>query len=195
MALPANQDDRLVTVSELPHIQWHTGTRVPAAQVPPPYRELVLSRDSLTRRLKRRCRHHFGVRILSERFATPTPQERACLNLRPRERCWIREVLLMGDNEPWILARTLIPLSTLQGRFRRLRHLGRKPLGEILFREPGWQRGPLDVGYDSRADDRNPGFARRSTFRNGTNTVLITEFFFAELWHHHPLSEQAHEAA
>lgn len=184
-----------VIFSTYPEFHWHSDPRAPAARVPPAYRDLLLSRDSLTRRLKRRCRSEFQVRVLSESFAVPSRQERRRLGLRPREVCWIREVLLMGDGESWVLARTLMPIRTLQGRFRRLRHLGRKPLGEVLFREPGWRRGPLEVGRGCAPDASVCGYARRSAFTNGDCSVLITEFFFPELWHREPDFHHSHQAA
>ncbi len=195
MALPAHLGNGPVRFSDLPDIQWHPGARVPAARIPPSCRGLVLSRDSLTRRLKRRCRTSFGVQVLSERFARPSPRERRLLGLHPRELCWIREVLLIGDGRPWVLARTLMPVTTLRGRFRRLRHLGRKPLGEVLFREHGWQRGPLEVGCFHSTGYGTAGFARRSAFRNDRGIVLITEVFFPVLWEHQAISERTHRAA
>lgn len=184
-----------VNFSPYPEFHWHNDPRAPAAWVPPAYRDLLLSRDSLTRRLKRRCRSDFQVRVLSECFAVPSRLERRRLGLRAREVCWIREVLLMGDGEPWVLARTLMPNRTLKGRFRRLRHLGRKPLGEVLFRESGWRRGPLEIGHGYLPGADRRGYARRSAFAYGDCSVLITEFFFPRLWHTEPEFQHSHQAA
>jgi chorismate lyase len=42
------------------------------------------------------------------------------MSLRLPLRALIREVHLLCDDRPWVFARTIIPISTLRGRERRL---------------------------------------------------------------------------
>jgi chorismate--pyruvate lyase len=42
--------------------------------------------------------------------------EARALGLRLGAWAWIREVQLLGDGQPWVFARTLIPADTLRGR-------------------------------------------------------------------------------
>lgn len=137
---------------------------------------------SLTRALQLRCRRSFHVDVLAEGFRVPTPEERHTLGLVDRQLAWVREVQLCGDGEPWVMARTVIPATTLQGRGRRLRHLGRKPLGAYLFSRPEWQRGEFQAGL-CRAE-RGPGqaaIARRSRFSCGPHHLLVGEYFLPAL--------------
>lgn len=165
--------------------RWLPHRRISARHVPSQVRELLLSRDSMTRRLRRRCHKSFRVRIVREQFARPRRDECQQLHLDPRELAWIREVELVGDGEVWVQARTVFPLRTLCGRHRRLRHLGSRPIGEILFREHGWRRGPLEVAIPSNPEVAGP-FARRSCFHNQDLQVLILECFSASLWETRP---------
>ncbi|MCH8497922.1 MAG: chorismate lyase [Marinobacter sp.] len=135
---------------------------------------------SLTRALQMRC-DRFSVQVLAEGFRCPTLEESRTLNIRLRQRAWIREVCLQGDGEPWVLARTVIPLRTLQGPGRRLRHLGRKPLGAYLFSHTQWQRGPFQTGLCRAQQAGAPTLARRSSFCNGKRCLLVGEYFLPAL--------------
>lgn len=136
---------------------------------------------SLTRHLQLRCRESFHVEVANEGFALPTRDEALTLGIPRRQRAWIREVRLCGDGTPWVLARTLIPLNTLNGRGRRLRNLGRVPLGAWLFSHRAWSRGPLQAGLCREASTSEPQCARRSIFSSGDHRLLVGEYFLPEL--------------
>lgn len=136
---------------------------------------------SLTRHLQLRCRERFHVEVANEGFALPSREEALTLGIPPRQRAWIREVRLCGDGMPWVLARTIIPLDTLSGRGRRLRHLGRTPLGAWLFSQREWSRGPLQTGLCRAASDHTPRCARRSVFASGDHRLLVGEYFLPAL--------------
>ena len=75
---------------------------------------------------------------------------------------WVREVYLYGNDElPWVQAQSLFPLSSLQGRAKRLQQLKSTPIGYVLFKRSrtlpnkrcieqtsdGWQRQTLYDWY------------------------------------------------
>lgn len=136
---------------------------------------------SLTRALQLRCESKFQVTILREGFARPSREENQTLQIPTRQNAWIREVCLSGDGTPWVLARTIIPLGTLKGRGRRLRNLGRRPLGAYLFSNPEWQRGPFEIGLCQQTHAEQPIAARRSRFHNGDSALLVGEYFLPNL--------------
>src|SRR5690606_41784764 len=75
-------------------------------------------------------RHSFPTRrssdlVLSQRWGLPWLSEQEVLDLAPGQQVLIREVALICRGEPWVQARTLIPVATLNGPQRRLRNLGR----------------------------------------------------------------------
>lgn len=137
---------------------------------------------SFTRALQRQCIKSFHVEVQQEGFAVPTREEAHHLGLPARQRAWIREVRLCGDGEPWVLARTIIPLACLEGRGRRLRHLGNRPLGAYLFSSPDWQRGPLETGLCNRVVSGQPALARRSMFWHRKQGLLVGEYLLPDLY-------------
>jgi len=136
---------------------------------------------SLTRHLQLRCRQRFHVEVANEGFSMPTRDEALTLGIPHRQRAWVREVRLCGDGAPWVLARTIIPLDTLSGRGRRLRHLGRVPLGAWLFSHREWSRGALQAGLCLKARADEPHCARRSIFTSHDHSLLVGEYFLPEL--------------
>lgn len=173
----------------------NTGSIVPAVRWYRSFRQARLNRPdlqgtaafwlqaegSLTRHLQLRCRQRFHVEVANEGFSLPTRDEALTLGIPHRQRAWIREVRLCGDDTPWVLARTIIPLDTLNGRGRRLRHLGRVPLGAWLFSHREWSRGPLQTGLCSQDRSDQPHCARRSIFTSHDHRLLVGEYFLPEL--------------
>ncbi len=167
-----------------PATDWYRSFSAAALKNPAihgPLSHWLTLEGSLTRALQLRCREHFHVDILQEGFARPTVEEAHTLGIPVRQNAWIREVCLNGDNTPWVLARTIIPLATLSGRGRRLRNLGRRPLGAYLFSNPQWQRGPFETGLCCRVNNDQPVAARRSRFFNGHHSLLVGEYFLPTL--------------
>lgn len=147
-----------------------------------PARYWLQVEGSFTRALQNQCRHSFHVEVQHEGFAVPTREEAKQLAIPARQRAWIREVRLCGDGAPWVLARTIIPLACLEGRGRRLRHLGNRPLGAYLFSSPDWQRGPLETGLCQPGIGGQPALARRSMFCHGTHCLLVGEYLLTSLY-------------
>ena len=148
-----------------------------------PARFWLQAEGSLTRDLQRRCTDSFHVNVIREGFSRPTHEEAQTLHVPERQLAWIREVQLCGDGAPWVLARTIIPLATLEGAGRRLRHLGRQPLGAWLFSNPRWRRGPFETGVCVTRHPSQPPVARRSRFHNGDKALLVGEYFLPRFCH------------
>lgn len=105
----------------------------------------------------------------------------------------IRQVQLLCAGQPWVFARTVIPVRTLSGRGRRLAHLGNRPLGAMLFADSRVQRGRLQV---ARLTPGNAVFAsavnglmkvpddiwgRRSVFHYAGRPLLVSEIFLPDV--------------
>lgn len=137
----------------------------------------VASRDSLTARLTAAgAPRPFRVRLLDQRIATPHLDEARALDLPPGRQAWLREVALCLGERPWVLARSVAPLD--DRRDRRLERLGERSLGSWLFRQPGLERGEIEVtsapaGFHPA---RGP-WGRRSLFRHDDFRVLVQEWF------------------
>lgn len=142
---------------------------------------------SLTRRLRRAFRGQLQVQVLSQDWARPFADEAWRLGLRPGSRVWCREVLLGSPEEVWVFARSVIAPTALRGRYRRLRRLGGRPLGAMLFGRVPVRRGPIEVcrlGPDDGLRRRAPGedsvWARRSVFQVGSKSLLVAEVFLSD---------------
>ena len=157
----------------------HAHTRVPAQ-----WRPWLLDQGSLTARLVAKSAGDFRVQVLAQRWALPSADERRALGLGLRQRALIREVLLLGGGQPWVQARSVLPLTLLRGRYRFLAQLGARPLGALLFRDRALRRGPIEVAL--RPVPALPGFGcaagtcawqRRSLFHLGGQPLLVAEMF------------------
>ena len=75
----------------------------------------------------------------------PRLDEAQALCMQPREIVVIRQVLLLCGRQPWIYARTVILVTSLRAKLQRLTGLGTRPLGGVLFADPGMQRGMVEL--------------------------------------------------
>lgn len=179
-----SRDSDIGSRLSIPPTDWYqsltaAGLRDPA--VHGPARHWLQVEGSFTRALQKQCSRSFHVEVRREGFAAPTTEEARRLDIPNRQYGWIREVTLCGDNQPWVLARTVIPLSCLEGKGRRLLHLGNRPLGAYLFTSPYWQRGPLETGLCKPASSGQPELARRSLFYGHNSSLLVGEYLLPAL--------------
>lgn len=167
--------------------------RLPLQRLAPPLLHRWLDEPgSLTRRIRRSCSGCFHVEILREQWSAPFVDEARRLDLRPERWAWLREVLLCCGDGAWVYARSVIPRQSLQGPLRRLRQLGRQPLGSVLFGRHPVRRGKIEVTrltagtglyrQVARSTAIMPGcWARRSVFFIAGHPLLVTEVFLPEL--------------
>ncbi len=67
---------------------------------------------SLSRRLKQHCQA-LTVELLQNQIVTAATLKQDESQLLSEQDCLLREVILCGDNNNWVIGRTLIPRSTL----------------------------------------------------------------------------------
>lgn len=156
----------------------------------------LLHPGSLTAALKHHSKGQFSVQILIQGWQQPRLEERRALNLKPRSRALIREVLLYGNEErPWVYARSVLPEHTLAGKSRYLRNLDNRPLGELLFSQPDIRRGPIVLNQLSRnprcqcaqlQHTQPEAWGRRSTFWLHDKPLLVAETFLSGFNPHNP---------
>jgi len=124
---------------------WFAWQQQRSRQIPAGLASWLRDTGSLTRRVQGACGSGFQVRLLRQGWGSPQYSEGRLLRMRRGEIAVIREVLLLCDGLPWVFARTLIPIHSLRGGARRLTRLGERPLGEVLFAQPGLRRGVVQV--------------------------------------------------
>ncbi|GAC21909.1 chorismate--pyruvate lyase [Paraglaciecola arctica BSs20135] len=105
----------------------------------------LLDTSSLTERLQSQCRL-FNLTLIGQRQTEITLEEfqRVCApqqQFNPQE--WqVREVLLWGDNQPWVFARSIIPQILCENDFV---NLNTKPLGKLIFNDERFKRMPFEI--------------------------------------------------
>jgi chorismate--pyruvate lyase len=154
----------------------------------------LVNDTSLTARLQKRYRD-FYVKPLFQRNAKPINDEARMLALRPSTNAYIREVLLIGNQQPVVYAHSVLPHRSLRGTWYRLGRLGNQPLGAALFKNMQVTRTPLSYKKLSnnhvlyrkavREIAHPPPYlwARRSVFRLKCANIMVTEVFLPELCH------------
>ena len=156
-----------------------------------PYIPWLRDRGSLTERI--RGQGSFAVRLLRQELALPTRDEALVLGVNARMLVRVREVALLCNGEAVVFAHTVLPCHPRGPLTRWLARIGSRSLGSLLFADPGFSRGEINC---KRLDARHPLFwparkviggapkalwARRSLFRFGPQSVLVTEVYSAAL--------------
>lgn len=145
----------------------------------------LLDRGSLTARLIAKSEGDFRVTIVRQIIGIPRLDERRALEMKRPALALIREVILRGRGEPWVFARSLLPLASLTGKLRHLRKQGNRPLGAFLFSQPHLARSTIAVAQISRDHGYVPRnlvgdqllWGRRSVFYLQQKPLLVSEVF------------------
>ncbi|WP_229838154.1 chorismate--pyruvate lyase family protein [Cellvibrio zantedeschiae] len=148
-------------------------------------RSWLLDNGSLTAKLLKLSQGDFRVEVLRQLNARASLSEAQALGINPHQICLIREVILRGHNQPWVFARSVLPLSSLTGNLRHLRKQGNRPLGAFLFSQPHLKRSPIALSLISRHHAYVPEklvgdaqiWGRRSIFSLSDKPLLVSEVF------------------
>jgi chorismate--pyruvate lyase len=162
------------------------------SSIPANLADWLLDRASLTLRLQQLCPGGFRVQVLSQVRGTPRLDEAQVLGMRPRDIAIVRQVRLLCGGTPWVYARTVIPVTSLRGKLQRLAGLGTRPLGGMLFADPGMRRGIVELAellpghavYAAATGHlrQRPAaiWGRRSVFRMSGKPLLVSELFLPD---------------
>jgi len=166
-------------------------------------RQWLDASGSLSRRLAA-LGERFEVQTLRQGAARVLHDEASALGAQRHMRCWIREVVLRVDGVPLVWARSVAPRRALNGPWRALRRLGRRPLADLLFNDAAVRRTPLRrqrlpahgplAAHAARqwrhatAAEPPPGmvWARSSVFRRQGAPLHVLELFAPALASHVP---------
>lgn len=159
--------------------------RFTATGLPQHNRYWLLDDGSLTSRLITISGGHFRVQRLYQGWQLPLSSERRLLGLPNRELALVREVALINNERSVVFARSVFPLSSLAGSLSHLRRLQTRPLGAILFKNPGMHRSPFELCHMSGRSDYlpaplqqgGPAWGRRSRFIIEGKSLMVSEVF------------------
>lgn len=165
----------------------HQGTR---HRLPNNVQSWTYEAGSLTQRLRSYYGDAVAVKILYHQWRVPFLSERRLLKLPENRYSLAREVLLHADGKPLILARTIIPETTIKSAQRNLSHLGNRPLGEVIFSYPDLERMELNVAAippelwtppaHNLAGLNQTIWGRRTVYAIRHKPMLVSEFFLPD---------------
>jgi len=127
------------------------------------------------------------VRVLRAQWHTLREDECAALGVMRDSPGWVREVYLLGDEQPWIFARSVATRQALLQAEFEIGRVGAQSLGEVLFGDARFTRGPLELCWypptwlppEVRTEHV---LARRSCFSQDALGVLVVEVGLPALW-------------
>jgi chorismate--pyruvate lyase len=167
--------------------QWRGISELPIPD--PVLKNWLLHTGSLTERLQSHCQD-FRVEVLAQSQQLATAEEYQQLDVPPGGQCqnkWqVREVILHGDNQPWVFARSVIPQVLCEQDFA---NLGDKPLGQLIFNDNRFTRLPFQLmcmqptntwpkAYE--LPDTEQLWGRRSVFRYQQLSMMVAEIFLPQ---------------
>ncbi len=181
---------RMTTLKHHPQPNiWFDYQQLNQAQLPNSVRKWLLDMGSLSERLISASNDQFQVQVLNQGFVKPALNESQLLRIKPHCVALIRESALLCAGQPWVFARSIIPLSSMQGRLRQLRKFSNISLGALLFNDPYLHRSPFQVALI------DPAFLPETIAPKTIAPETITLNTDANLWgrrscfylHDHPL--------
>ncbi|WP_167494742.1 MULTISPECIES: chorismate lyase [Vibrio] len=139
-------------------------------------KQWLLEQGSLSRRLGECCQH-LSVELLHNQTVEQESLKNDEKALLSSFDCLLREVVLQGDNQPWVVGRTLIPRETLQDQHYDLSQQGEIPLGLTVFSANNVKRDALQVGWAET--EHGLLLARRSRLWMNHKPMLVAELFLS----------------
>jgi chorismate--pyruvate lyase len=147
---------------------------------------------SLTRKLEAAFESRIEVLVLADRLHTIHSDESRFFHGRTK-RCRVREVLLLIDGQPIVIARSIIPTFTASGSNHATLKLGAKPLGAVLFQGRNRNRSRIKAHREiAQLNRRHPlrkdcqrhypemptgSWARRTLYHLKGHPLLVNEVF------------------
>ncbi|AWB33289.1 chorismate--pyruvate lyase family protein [Orrella marina] len=147
----------------------------------------------------------FSLHVVSQGVELSRPEDNC---FAPKTLTWRREVLMSIDEIPCVLARSVTILLASHGTWQGIRRLGRRPLADILYNDPGIVRSQFEISQIGRAHglhgtvirarpllatsasytlseniETEPTLlARRSVFWRDHQPLLVSECFMPDFW-------------
>ena len=162
--------------------QWHSP---PDCQVScPTLKNWLLNTGSLTERLQDYC-HTFQLEVIGYQNESVSLADAEEIDCAPSV-VIVREVILSGDDVPWVFAHTIMPQALFEDGVNDLANLQDRPLGSVIFNDPKFLRQPFELIAlpvdnsllsDLRIAVSQPVWGRRSIFNYQEYKMMIAEVF------------------
>ena len=168
--------------------RWYRRHQLFNQQIPPLLLPWLFDASSLTARMIELCGQDFSVQVISQHWQKLEAKEASAMALKNVRSALVRQVLLCCGDQPLVYARTVIPVTTIQGAQRRYANMGNRPLGAMLFADRTMRREEVQVALLPAEHEVNkytksaePVWGRRSVFRVSGKPLLVSEYFLPDL--------------
>ena len=170
---------------------WRSYSHQQSLTLPAHWRPWLLHSDSFTECLLKTGPINFKVQILSAQWSKAFADEAQALNIQQHSAIWKREVILWGNEQPWVIARTIMPRATILAQ-PQLLNLKQQALGDYLFKQHRPQRNNLEIARTHARITKLPGlrseytlpptlWSRRSVLSIQHHTLLVSEYLLPYL--------------
>jgi chorismate--pyruvate lyase len=183
--MPSNPSPR----SADPEAQrWLPAERLGQLDVDAPLRPWLIGQGLLNQRIKDACGDRFERKLVHQWPGVLDPALQSSLKVNDTTGLF-REVALCCGGEPWVLARTVVPDSTLS-LHPWLAELGETSLGEMLNEISGVERSAYEyariapeeaLASPAALPESGPLWARRARIRLRGAPLMVREVFLPAL--------------
>lgn len=132
----------------------------------------LLEQGPITKRIKSIA--EFRLELIQDEFSDATDDEILFLKIDSEE-IRIREVILFGNENPMVFARTIIPDTTIEKGLKELGKIGNKPLGDILFEKDIFSKE--DIVFASFKDKESLFWGRKIKYTVKDQPFSVMEVF------------------
>ena len=162
-------------------VRWHTSRQCfnpSLTHIPAELRPWLVANGSLTRQLTQLAGGQFRVEPFRQGFERIYLHESQLMHAAVDQRAWVREVYLYGSEaQPWVKARSIIPVQSLKGQGLRLRYLKNRSLGSLLFA----RTAPQCIRQIALLPE---GWTRRSLYVWHQRPLIVQETFLPGFQHY-----------
>lgn len=142
--------------------------------IPEELKAWLYASGSLTQQLTDLAGGVFRVQPVKEYFKRLRFDDAKWMAMPNQHTSWVRESYLYGcEEKPWVKAKSIFPILSLQNKARIFQHIGTKPIGLFLFQRtsPKCERRVI------RLED---GWTRQSCYTWHGCKFIVQETFLAE---------------
>ena len=132
----------------------------------------LLEQGPITKRIKSIA--EFRLELIQDELSDATDDEILFLKIDSEE-IRIREVILFGNENPMVFARTIIPNTTIEKGLKELGKIGNKPLGDILFEKDIFSKD--DIVFASFKDKESLFWGRKIKYTVKDQPFSVMEVF------------------
>ena len=132
----------------------------------------LLEQGPITKRIKSIA--EFRLELIQDELSDATDDEILFLKIDSEE-IRIREVILYGNENPIVFARTIIPNTTIEKGLQELGKIGNKPLGDILFEKDIFSKE--DIVFATFKDEESLFWGRKIKYTVKDQPFSVMEVF------------------